>query len=136
MRPHQTDHVLWRNRHALHIHEPAVLLRPAVGYQQRDEDLAEGRIVTPPPKLDQLEHGLGFVDVLRRRVVSELSACIGAVENQMTDALRIPGRVNHCHRRSLATTKKNELLQPGCVDDGFEVGNEIIECQVLGIFFR
>src|SRR5580698_1647629 len=132
-RADEAYHILRRNRHALHVDEPTILLRLAVGDKHRRIDLAERRIVAPPAELDKFEHGLGFVDILLRWVALELAPHISAIQNKVTYALRMTGSISDRHRSSLAATKKNESLQVCSFDDGLQVGNKIVERQAFGI---
>ncbi len=110
-----------RRRQALHLVERGDLLGRSVRQELGGEELPECGVVPAPTETDEPALDLRFLD-LRPRTPLQASANEPAIEDEVADALRMPGRVGDRERRALRRTEQGEAREAGSCDDRLEIG--------------
>ena len=125
--PHQICGVFRCGRQTHHLVERLKLLRRAAGNELVHEQLPERRVGLAPAHLDQPQQRFFFGQLLCRLAAGKAPTHERPVENQMTDALRVAGRVSHGGGAAARKSEKDKRLRTKSVRHRFQVLNVLFE---------
>jgi hypothetical protein len=118
---------VWRSRVTLDFIEGVSLCKRRLREELRREHLQECWIALAPTELDELDHRLGGLDMLRGRATTQGPAREGATQHEMADAFGMARGVHDRNRAALRHAEKREPVEPGPVDDAFQVCDQTVD---------
>ncbi len=125
--------VLRRGGNALQLVEPVELRLVGVGHEQLGEDLTIGCCVSAPAHTGERHQGLLLLQSVGIDAALRPSAAVGAVEDQVGDALRMLDGVGDRHGAALGDPEECESVQPRSLHHGLEVPHPRVDGELVDV---